>query len=61
MQKITEYFKEIKAELKHVVWPGKSQTVFYTLIVIVLSVVIAYFLGVFDFIFSQGLQKIISF
>jgi preprotein translocase subunit SecE len=61
MQKITEYFKEIKAELKHVVWPSKNQTILYTLIVIVLSVVIAYFLGVFDFIFSQGLQKIISF
>ena len=61
MSKITEYFKEIQAELKHVVWPSKNQTIFYTLIVIVLSVVVAYFLGIFDFIFSQGLIKIISF
>ena len=60
MQKINEYFKEIKAELKHVVWPSKNQTIFYTVIVIALSVLVAYFLGVFDFIFSQGLQKIIS-
>ena len=59
MSKITEYFKEIKAELKHVVWPSKNQTILYTLIVIVLSVLVAYFLGIFDFIFSQGLQKII--
>ena len=61
MSKITEYFKEIKGELKHVVWPTKNQTIFYTIIVVVLSVVIAYFLGIFDFIFSQGLGKIISF
>jgi len=61
MSKITEYFKEIKAELKHVVWPTKNQTIFYTLIVIVLSVLVAYFLGIFDFIFSKGLEKIISF
>lgn len=61
MSKITEYFKEIKAELKHVVWPGKNQTIFYTLIVIVLSILVAYFLGLFDFIFSKGLEKIISF
>ena len=60
MSKITEYFKEIKGELKHVVWPTKNQTIFYTIIVVVLSVVIAYFLGIFDFIFSQGLQKIIA-
>lgn len=60
MSKITEYFNETKTELKHVIWPSKSQTFYYTFIVIVLSVVIAYYLGVFDFIFAQGLQKIIA-
>ncbi|MFA6324607.1 MAG: preprotein translocase subunit SecE [Candidatus Paceibacterota bacterium] len=61
MSKITEYFKETKAELKHVNWPTRKQTIFYTLIVVILSVLIAYFLGFFDFIFSQGLMKLISF
>jgi len=61
MSKIIEYFKETKIELKHVIWPSKRQTVYYTLIVIALSILIAYFLGIFDFIFLQGLQKIISF
>jgi preprotein translocase subunit SecE len=60
MSKITEYFKDTRAELKHVIWPSRSQTFYYTLIVIILSVVIAYYLGIFDFIFSQGLQKIIT-
>ncbi len=61
MSKITEYLKETKVELKHVIWPNKRQTVYYTLIVVILSVLVAYFLGVFDFIFLQGLQRIISF
>jgi preprotein translocase subunit SecE len=61
MSKITEYVKETKVELKHVIWPSKNQTIFYTVIVVVLSILIAYFLGIFDFIFLQGLQKIISF
>ena len=60
MSKITEYLKETKAELKHVIWPSRRQTFYYTLIVIVLSVLVAYYLGIFDFIFSQGLQKIIG-
>ncbi len=60
MSKITEYFKETKIELKHVIWPSRRQTLYYTLAVIVLSVVIAYYLGLFDFIFSQGLTKIIA-
>jgi len=61
MSKITEYLKETKTELKHVIWPNKRQTIYYTIIVIVLSILIAYFLGIFDFAFLQGLQKIISF
>ena len=60
MSKITEYLKETKTELKHVIWPKRSQTLFYTLIVIVLSVVVAYYLGIFDFIFSKGLEKIVG-
>ncbi len=59
MSKITEYFQETKTELKHVVWPTRSQTFYYTLIVIILSVVIAYYLGIFDFLFSKGLEKIL--
>lgn len=59
--KIAEYFKETRAEFKHVNWPGRRQTLYYTLIVVALSVIIAYFLGVFDFIFSRGLEKIISY
>ena len=60
MSKITEYLKETKMELKHVIWPSRSQTFYYTLIVIVLSVVVAYYLGAFDFIFSKGLEKVIG-
>lgn len=60
MSKITEYLKETKTELKHVIWPSRSQAFFYTLIVIVLSVIIAYYLGIFDFIFSRILEKIIA-
>ena len=44
MSKIIEYLKETKTELKHVIWPSRSQTLFYTLIVVVLSILIAYFL-----------------
>ncbi|MEK7219426.1 MAG: preprotein translocase subunit SecE [Patescibacteria group bacterium] len=60
MSKFTEYLKETKTELKHVIWPSGRQTFLYTLMVILLSVIIAYYLGVFDFIFSTGLQRILT-
>ncbi len=57
--KIAEYIKETKAELKHVNWPTKKQAMAYTLIVILISVATAYYLGLFDFIFAQVLQKLL--
>jgi len=60
MSKIKQYLEETKTELKHVIWPNRSQTFYYTLFVIILSVLVAYYLGIFDFIFSRGLEKILS-
>lgn len=61
MSKIGEYIKDTRAEFKHVVWPTRKQAIYFTIIVIVLSVVIAYFLGIFDFIFGRVLERIIAF
>lgn len=60
MSKIVEYMRETKGELKHVIWPTRKQALAFTLIVIVLSIVVAYFLGIFDFIFGRLLDKVIS-
>lgn len=57
--KITEYIKDTKGELKHVNWPSKRETLVYTGLVIAISVAIAYFLGVFDHLFTIGLKAII--
>lgn len=56
---ISEFFKDTRGELRHVTWPSRKATIAYTAIVIILSVVIAYFLGLFDFLFTQGLQRVI--
>ena len=60
MSKIINFFSETKDELKHVTWPTKVQTISYTFIVVILSVLIAYFLGFFDFLFSRGLEKLLT-
>lgn len=54
---IIQFFSEVKSELFKVVWPSKSETVRYTLTVILFSVVVSLILGAFDF----GLLKIFEF
>ena len=57
LNKLTNYLKEVKVELKKVNMPTKQETIKYTLIVIGLSLVIAVFLGGLDFIFTFLVSK----
>lgn len=57
--KITNYLKDTRAEFKNVVWPTRKQTIYFTILVIVISVLLAYYSGLFDFIFSKILLKIL--
>ncbi|MDD5170891.1 MAG: preprotein translocase subunit SecE [Syntrophales bacterium] len=55
------YFKDTKNEMKHVTWPTVRQTVVFTVAVIVVSVIVAALLGLFDYIFSTYvIQNIIK-
>ena len=51
--KLTEYIKETRAEMVHVTWPSRKQAISYSIVVIALSVGVAFFLGLFDYIFSR--------
>lgn len=52
-----QYLRDTRGELRHVAWPTRVQTFVFTGFVIVLSVVIALYLGVFDYAFTMGLER----
>lgn len=53
------YFKEVRAELRHVSWPTRRQAIAYTAVVIAVSLGTAIYLGLLDYFFSFVIQKII--
>ncbi len=57
---LAQYLKETQAELKHVSWPTQKQTIYFTAVVIILSLVTAAFLGVFDALFSKVLEFFVT-
>lgn len=60
MFNITEYINSSIQEMKKVTWPTKKETYNYTMLVIGISVAVALFLGGLDYIFTVGLEKIIT-
>lgn len=59
MNKLIQYIKDTRGELKHVSWPTQKQTTIFTILVIIVSIVIAAFLGVFDFVFTGFINAFI--
>lgn len=57
MSKISRYFQESIEEMKKVTWPTQKETYNYTILVIVISLLVAAFLGALDYIFTLGLDK----
>ncbi|MFA6897956.1 MAG: preprotein translocase subunit SecE [Candidatus Paceibacterota bacterium] len=53
------YIKETRGEMKHVAWPTRKQAITFMIVVIAISALVAILLGVFDFIFSSGLARLL--
>ncbi|OGZ31869.1 MAG: preprotein translocase subunit SecE [Candidatus Portnoybacteria bacterium RBG_13_40_8] len=55
--RIIDYFKEARVEMKKVNWLTRKEVIKYTLIVVGLSFVVAIFLGGLDFLFTFLISK----
>lgn len=60
MDGITKYFRDTLAEMKQVKWPTRNQALSYSVLVIVISIIVSLFLGAFDFIFTQVIDRLVN-
>lgn len=51
--RIVRYFKQTRAELRKVTWPSREEAIRLTAIVLGMTIVMAAFLGLVDFIFTK--------
>jgi len=56
---IPQFLKEVRHELAKVTWPTKNQIIQYTVVVIAISLAMAIFLGLLDFMFEWLLNRFI--
>ena len=54
-KRVGKWFREMKSELKKVVWATRESTLKNTLIVAVAVVVVGVCIGILDFAFSSGI------
>ena len=59
-ERITQWFRDMKSELKKVVWPTRQQIIKNTTVVMVLTVASSVVLWAFDFVASHGVEALIK-
>ncbi|OGY97252.1 MAG: preprotein translocase subunit SecE [Candidatus Liptonbacteria bacterium GWC1_60_9] len=57
ISKLGAFLQESRQELRRVNWPTRQETVRLTLIVIGISLGLALFLGLFDYLFTIGITR----
>jgi preprotein translocase subunit SecE len=57
--RIKEFVREVLAEFRKVTWPSRSQLVNSTAVVIVVTVVVAFFLGGVDIVLARIVEGIL--
>lgn len=55
-----QFLKEVRIELAKVVWPSRTETIKYTLTVIVFSLATALILGAFDYLLLRIFESILT-
>lgn len=56
---ITQFFKDVRIEMKKVIWPSRQEVINYTIVVLVTVTVVATFILVLDLALSRLLNLII--
>jgi preprotein translocase subunit SecE len=60
VDKIMQFLREVRVELRKVTWPSRKQTLGSTAVVIVLVIIIGVFLGAVDVMLSSLVQAVLQ-
>lgn len=55
-----QYLKDTQSELNHVAWPTQAQTIVYTILVLAVSAAVAAYLGLFDYLFTGTMTRLVE-
>ncbi|MDP1689528.1 MAG: preprotein translocase subunit SecE [bacterium] len=59
-ERLKLFLQESRRELSRVNWPTREETMRLTGVVVAISLIIAIFLGAFDYIFYRGIQTLVN-
>jgi len=60
MSKILDFLTEVRVELSKVVWPTPNQAIRLTVIVIMVTITVGFFIGAVDYLLTKALELVLK-
>lgn len=60
MKSFVTYLRNVRGELSHVVWPDRTQAIIHTVLIILVSAVVALYIAGLDYVLAGVVNRIIS-
>ena len=60
MHSLITYLRNVRAEFAHIVWPTSRTAVAHTLVVVLIAVIAAIFIGLLDALLRAGVSSIVG-
>ena len=60
MNSATKFLKGVKGELSYIQWPTRQESIAYTIIVIIISLLVAGYLGLLDTLFIDLFKPLLT-
>jgi preprotein translocase subunit SecE len=60
IEKLKEFFKEARVEIKKVTWPDRKVTTASTVVVLMVVVVVSFYLGLVDLVVNEVAKLVLS-
>lgn len=61
IDKIKRYWRETLAEMSKVTWPSKEELIGSTIVTIIVSMVLGFFIFAVDMVLSQAMRLVLGF
>ena len=60
-QRSTQFYGDVRGEVKKVSWPGRDEVIGTTVVVIITVFFFGVYLGVVDYIYGLGLNRVLAY
>jgi preprotein translocase subunit SecE len=58
-KKVAQFLREVKVEIKKVVWPTRKELIASTTVVLLVTFIVATYLGLVDYLLSEAVKMLL--